>query len=306
MVRDADALTPSGPLLTERYAAVNGIRTRYFEAGAGEPLVLVHGGEIGVVGGAGALLWDRNIEGLAQRFRVIAFDWLGEGRTDNPGRDEDYSAEAVLRHQHDFLRTLGLDRLHLVGQSRGAHFITRLALEYPGLARTLVICNSATLAPEDRDLEQRRTELFAATPAAPREAIRSRWSTLSCTSDHLTDAFVDALAELAQLPKSLEAVEKMKTLRSTQWLPGLERQKADTLRRIEAGELKVPTLLVWGSDDRQAILKNGIELYGLLAASNPEETRMYILNRAGHFHFREYPDEFNRVVTGFIQAARRG
>lgn len=288
----------------ERYVTVDGLVTRYFEAGSGEPLVLVHGGEIGVIGGAGGLLWDRNIAGLAARFRVIALDRLGEGKTENPARDEDYTAEAVLGHLRDFLRTLGLERAHLVGQSRGAYWITRLALEYPELVRSLVICNSATLAPEGTDstLEQRRAAIFASMPEALRDAIAYRWSTLSYTSDHLTSSFVDALVELAQQPKNQAAATVMARLRTTQWLPTLERQKADTLRRIEAGALRAPTLVVWSTHDRQATLENGLALFGLVASSSPARTRMYILNRAGHFHFREYPDEFNRVVTEFLDA----
>jgi 2-hydroxy-6-oxonona-2,4-dienedioate hydrolase len=214
-----------------RYVDVSGARTRYFEAGSGEPLVLVHGGEIGAIGGAGALLWERNIEGLARHFRVIAFDRLGEGHTDAPTRDEDYSADAVARHVHDFLRALRLERAHLVGQSRGAYWITRLAVEHPDLVMSLVLCTSATLAPEERDLEGRRAEIFAATPSEPREAIVHRWSKLSYTTDHITTELVDAMLALSELPKNREAAAKMKALRQTQWLPGLERQKQDTLAR---------------------------------------------------------------------------
>jgi 2-hydroxy-6-oxonona-2,4-dienedioate hydrolase len=287
----------------ERHVTVDGLVTRYFEAGSGEPLVLVHGGEIGVIGGAGALLWDRNIAGLAAHFRVIAVDRLGEGKTENPRREEDYTAEAVLRHLYEFLRALGLARAHLVGQSRGAYWITRLALEHPEIVKTLVICNSATLAPEGTDsaLEQRRAEIFAAMPEALRDAITYRWSALSYTSDHLTNSFVDALVELAQQPKNRAAATTMARLRATQWLPTLERQKTDTLRRIEAGELRAPTLVVWSTHDRQATLASGLALFELVASSSPAMTRMYIMNRAGHFHFREYPDEFNGVVTEFLR-----
>jgi 2-hydroxy-6-oxonona-2,4-dienedioate hydrolase len=284
-----------------QYVDVNGARTRYFEAGSGEPLVLVHGGEIGAVGGAGALLWDRNLEGLARHFRVVAFDRLGEGHTDAPKRDEDYSAEAVARHVHDFLVALRLERAHLVGQSRGAYWVTRVAVEHPEMVMSLVLCNSATLAPGERDLERRRAAIFADTPADPREAIVHRWSRLSFTTDHITRELVDAMLALSELPKNREAAVKMATLRQRQWLPGLERQKQDTLTRIRAGGLALPVLIVWGSDDPQAVLDNGLDLYDLFGTCNAKPTRMYVLGRAGHFHFREHADEFNRVVTEFLR-----
>jgi pimeloyl-ACP methyl ester carboxylesterase len=59
---------------------------------------------------------------------------------------------------------------------------------------------------------------------------------------------------------------------------------------------------VWGSDDPQAVLDNGLDLYDLFGTCNAKTTRMYVLNRAGHFHFREHPNEFNRVVTDFLRA----
>lgn len=292
------------PVVSEKYVDVKGIKTHYYEGGSGEPLVLVHGGEFATAGGAGALLWNRNLEGLAKNFHVIAFDRLGMGYTDNPKRDEDYSIGAVLQHGYDFFRTLGLDRIHLVGQSRGGYWVTRFTLEHPEMVRTLVICNSATLAPEVGNVEQRRAAMFAGRPKDPREAIKFTWSAHSYTKDHITDEFVDAMLRMSQLPKRQEVNAKMEKLGRTQWLPSLERQKDDTLKRIKAGELKVPTLVAWGYNDRQAILESGIKLFDLFAASNPSTSRMYIVNRADHFHFREYPEEFNRVVTDFIQANR--
>ena len=58
------------------------MRTRYYEAGVGDPLVLIHGGQFATVSSLDC--WSRNLEALAGRFRVIAFDRLGEGFTDNP------------------------------------------------------------------------------------------------------------------------------------------------------------------------------------------------------------------------------
>src|SRR5262249_7257163 len=57
---------------------VDDLQTQYFEAGEGEPLVLLHGGEFG---GGAEFCWENNIFELARHYRVIAPDLLGFGGT---------------------------------------------------------------------------------------------------------------------------------------------------------------------------------------------------------------------------------
>ena len=81
-----------------KFVDVDGIRTRYFEAGSGEILVLVHGGGFGQT--AGAEGWSSIFGGLAQHFHVYAFDKLGMGETDLPKSDADYTMAATIRHAY--------------------------------------------------------------------------------------------------------------------------------------------------------------------------------------------------------------
>ena len=68
-----------------RFIDVDGIRTRYFEKGGGEALVLFHGSHFGTTDACdSAIDWELNFDRLAQWFRVIAVDKLGQGHTDNP------------------------------------------------------------------------------------------------------------------------------------------------------------------------------------------------------------------------------
>src|SRR5690348_12819649 len=88
----ADGLDPSKLHLID----VDGIRTRYYEDGTGEPLVLFPGGVFGTHYSLDA--FSLNLPALARHFRVIAVDKLGQGHTDNPKTDADYSVAALLRH----------------------------------------------------------------------------------------------------------------------------------------------------------------------------------------------------------------
>ena len=105
---------------------VQGVRTRYYEAGAGEPLVLLHGGHFGFIDSLDC--WSLNFAGLAEHFHVYAPDKLGQGFTDNPKSDADYTFEALLRHTVGWFRALGISGAHVLGHSRGGLLVAALAL----------------------------------------------------------------------------------------------------------------------------------------------------------------------------------
>jgi 2-hydroxy-6-oxonona-2,4-dienedioate hydrolase len=130
-----------------KWTDVGGIRTRYFEAGQGEPVLLLMGCHFGSAEYACvAQAWQRNFDELAKTHRVVALDKLGQGFTDNP-KNDDYTMQAVVNHGAAFMATLGLEDVHLVGHSRGAFQAARLTLEYPSRVRSCTIVTSSTLAP---------------------------------------------------------------------------------------------------------------------------------------------------------------
>ena len=53
-------------------------------------------------------------------------------------------------------------------------------------------------------------------------------------------------------------------------------------------------------NDLSALFEIGVALYEMISQTNPN-VRMLVVNRAGHFHYREYPQEFNHNVTQFIR-----
>src|SRR5262245_51780502 len=92
----------------EKYIDVVGIKTRYFEKGSGSLVVLFHGGHFGSHDAADcAENWSLKFDELSERFHVFAVDKIGQGFTDNPERDEDYTTAAFVRHAYGFLRNVG-------------------------------------------------------------------------------------------------------------------------------------------------------------------------------------------------------
>jgi 2-hydroxy-6-oxonona-2,4-dienedioate hydrolase len=293
---------PAGavPAMPEpRSVDVAGVRTRYFEQGQGAPLVLIHGGEFGAGHSADEFRW--NFGPLSESFHVYAFDNLGQGETDNPRRDEDYTISAMTAHAHAFMGAVGLADVRVIGHSRGALIGALLALDHPGLVRAFVLCDSASVAPGVPAATPFYAALARHHEPGTREYIRHRAEAVTRFPELVEDAWVEERYRIARLPKSAAARARNQALVATLFNPDLERVKARLLDGIRQGRFQVPTLLFWGYDDPSApLVPMGLDTLHLLAAHN-RRVSMHVVNHAGHLSFMNRADEFNRVVAAYLR-----
>src|SRR6266567_1248417 len=102
------------------YIKVSDIQMYYEIHGNGEPLVLI----IGL--GTDISEWEGIIHWLAQKYKVLAFDNRGTGRTDKP--DTQYSIEMMADDTTELMQTLGIQQAHILGISMGGRIALALAL----------------------------------------------------------------------------------------------------------------------------------------------------------------------------------
>jgi 2-hydroxy-6-oxo-6-(2'-carboxyphenyl)-hexa-2,4-dienoate hydrolase len=279
---------------------LSGIRTRVYEAGVGPPLLLIHGGQFGSLYSLDC--WSLVLGPLAQHFRVIAFDKLGQGHTDPPRRSEDYVVEAVQAHIDALIDTLELDDFHVLGHSRGGVPALRLAVEQHQRVRSLVLADSGSAAPFDpaipvgafyANLEpvdgDRAPSRRDVTREPLAQAIDPRW---------ITDDFVERMLAIASLPAQQATRAALRAVEDAVWRPSLAASRAWGLGAIDAGRLASPTLVLWGYEDRSAPRHQGLRLYERIAATT-RDAEFVILNRAGHYVFRDRPAAFVDVVSRF-------
>lgn len=285
----------------EKFVDVDGIRTRYFEKGSGEIVVLLHGGYFGSTASANSADdWDLNFDGLARWFRVFAVDRLGQGYTGNPAND-DYTMDAVVRHAAAALHALGIAGAHLVGHSGGGYLVCRLTVERPELAKTCTIVDGGACAPG----VGRDEFVLANVPAPALSAESQRWvlERQSCDPGCVTGEWIDALVAVAERPDYREAVRKM-TVDGYQWtrfLPGLQTRKEEMFRILGTRGIQRPVMQMWGDRDPVVSLDQAMQLFRILAGQE-RRARWHILSRAGHFGFRERPERFNEVLKSFIRS----
>src|SRR6201994_581646 len=116
------------------YADIDGLALWYDERGAGDPLILLHGG-IG-----GSEMFDPILDPLAQDRRVITVDLPGHGHTASPGRPLRY--EEMGDQIAGLIRHLGLDQADQMGLSLGGGVALRTAIQHPDLARRPIVASA--------------------------------------------------------------------------------------------------------------------------------------------------------------------
>ena len=296
----ADAMAESDA----KFVDVNGVRTRYFDQGDGEVLILVHGGQPSAAD-FNAWEWQQNFDGLAEHFRVLALDRIGQGYTDNPADIEDYGRyyPLVVEHLLGFIDALDLERVHLVGHSQGGWPAARLALDHPERVASLVIVDSTMIAPAGNVAQAVRFYIYQQNQLHPpdgetAQSIRRGLAFFSYTDNNITDQRVQRILALSRTEKYHLASDWFNVHRMNPAHPDFRQLKENLWAEMTEGRLRVPTLIIWGREDPEGSFPAGVAMYeGLKDAGSPVSFRPF--DNSGHVPYMEYPEEFNRVVIEF-------
>ena len=282
------------PAETSRFADAAGMRLHYHEAGPadpdGLPVVLLHGG------GPGASGWSnfgRNLPVFAARFRTILVDQPGFGQSAKPpvtGNYFTFSAGALA----GLLKTLGIEQVHLVGNSLGGGTAVRFALDYPERAGRLVLMAPGGLGlnvfSPDPSEGVSRLARFAAPPGPSREKMAAFLRTLVHDQRVLTDELIDERFAAASDPAALAALA---SLGASFFDPATAE---DGLLWREAHRLRNRVLLIWGREDRVNPLDGA-----LVALKVIRRAQLHVFGGCGHWAQLEKFDEFNRLAISFLE-----
>ncbi len=284
------------------FVDVDGTCTRYYDVGSGEPFVLIHGNNPS--GSSSANTWSKTFEYLSEEFRLLAFDRIGCGMTDNPDSPDPYTFRHDIDHAISFVETMGLDSCHLAGWSRGGGLATRIAVERPDLFDTLIICNSATLGPSVGDHGHRSDLIFEQDKLGLEKTdpgwIKYFYEHFSHNTDYITDerCRIDAYMETREKAReTARLLEEEGHIDDYQESVETERHKAHQL--IKSGVLNMPTLYMFGRNDPTVPSEMAMSAFDMIGQKN-SKMRMYTLNHCGHMIFLERPKEFSRIVSTYI------
>lgn len=272
--------------MTEQHTVlVDGLLTSYLEAGQGDPVVLLHGGEFGADARLG---WEHTIEALARRYRVLAPDMLGFGGS---AKVVDFTDGRGMRIRHiaRFCQVMGVESAHFVGNSMGAvNLFVDTTSDNPMLpVRSLVaLCGGG---------EIQRNEHVAAlydydgTVDGMRRIVAALFFDAAYPLD---TAYVQRRYESSIIPGAWEALAAARFRR-----PGLDAPVTPSSARAY-GRIAVPTLVVEGGGDK--LLPAG---WAAEIADQIPQGRSAVVPDAGHCPQIEQPDAVNELLLDFFEGA---
>lgn len=262
-------------------SANDGVRLYYEDTGSGKPILLIHGG------GLSLGWWRRQVPVLGRRFRVVAADTRGNGRSDKTPWGHRMARYAM--DVREIIESLDLHGVTLVGWSIGA----RTVLSYIELFRDYRLKGAVLVdevpsievhdPPDDPpDHEADPPEPEAGPPPADETERRRRQFRSMFVSYDVTDEELDKLLEESRDNTPAQGVTLGPDYRAQDWRPLLP-------------SIDLPVLITTGG-------KSGAFPGCKYMFEHIPGARMEVFERSGHVLFYEEPDRFNAVVADFVDS----
>ena len=264
------------------------LQVHYNNCGHGaETVVMLHGSGPGATGWAN---FHKNVEPFTQAgYRVLLIDFPGWGESDpivNSGSRSSLNARVVK----GVIDGLGVTKIHLIGNSMGAHSAAAFTLEFPEHVGKLVLMGGGTggislFAPMPTEGMKQVTELYRNPTVGNLKKFNN---VFVCDSSALTDDLLELrLRNMLAKEDHLKNFLKSFALNSNQY--------PDVTSRLP--EIQNPTLIIWGRQDRVMPVDGALRL----GAGIPN-SEVHLFNKCGHWAQWEHADRFNSIVTDFLKA----
>ncbi|HKP52412.1 MAG TPA: alpha/beta fold hydrolase [Chloroflexia bacterium] len=240
-----------------RFVDVKGVRVRYMEEGREQG-----GTPLLIVHGYNGSCdywYPHTVPALGLERWVIALDLPGNGLS---GKLQRHTLESYAEFIIDLIDALGLEKIDLMGHSMGGMIGIAAATNHPERFRKLVLVDSAGLP----------------------ELVKRPWlAPILMLGD-------SSLRQVRYYPTFIKIGLRARTPRE-----GLRMIRTESVGEM-LSRLTVPTLIVWGSNDRVVPLEHGAHM-----AQHIPGARLAIIRGAGHMPFYEKPRECNRIVLSFLR-----
>jgi 2-hydroxy-6-oxonona-2,4-dienedioate hydrolase len=264
-----------------RYAEIGGWSTRVMEAGRGPALVLLHGT------GGHLEAYARNLTVLAEHFRVLVYDFPGQGRSGLT--DHDLEIGAYVDHLLAVLESHGVERAHLCGESLGGWVAIKFAAAHPERVDRLVLNTPGGTMATPQVMERIRTLTQRAADEPTEEHIRTRLEWLMADPASVTDELVEVRSAIYSRPGFAGSMRHVLCLQD-ETIRRRNLVSDDDLKAIEA-----PALVVWTSDD-----PSGPAGAGMAMADAMPLGEFRLIGGAGHWPQWEQPTAYNAAMLEFL------
>ncbi|OGH92339.1 MAG: hypothetical protein A2534_03600 [Candidatus Magasanikbacteria bacterium RIFOXYD2_FULL_39_9] len=269
---------------------IDGFNINYLVAGEGEPLLLIHGANIGWG------MWYLNIPELSKKYKVIAIDLPGAGASDSLDFKNIDLQKTFVQLVENFLYFLGVDNIRVIGHSFGGWVAMKLAIASSINIKKIVLSDSLGFS---------RSIPVSQWPATfgvlTRFISKTFFKVTRENMDRfLSSAFYDKKSVLELFSQyyfeSLLCSATRHPLLFFNRLSTFLRMRKELDLKSSLGLIKQPVMVVWGSEDKNVIYKNSKDFFKLIPNHKVE-----IIKETGHVPSLEKSNLFNSLVLNFFQ-----
>jgi len=263
-----------------RFVKINRMMVHYRIEGEGFPLLLLHGtfSSLHTYNG-----WTKI---LSKQFKVIRLDLPGFGLT-GPSKTANYSINAYMRFLNKFLNTLEIDQLHIAGSSLGGWLAWEYALLNPKKVKKLILIGAAGYF---IDQKLPLPFLLAKMPVVsnfvkhitPRSMVEKFIKEVFSDQSKVTEEVVDRYHAMVTYRGNMEAFIKLANTRYE-------------LHGDRVMNIKTPTLIMWGADDKWVTIKNAYAF-----DKNLVKSKLLIYDGVGHIPMEEIPQVSAKDAKTFL------
>ena len=263
------------------YAEVNGTRLYYETAGAGHPIVLIHGYTLD------SRMWNDQFDTLSQKYRVIRYDLRGFGKSACPSPGQKYCHTEDLRALLGYLK---ISKAYVLGLSMGGGIAVEFTLEHPEVAQALIPVDS-TLG--GFSYSDEFNAIF--------NEILTKFSEEGLGSAKKVWMGCQLFKPIFELPVAASRLSTMVSDYSGwHWSTNSDAMQGITPAAIERlGEIDVPALVVVGGRD----MSDFLDIARIMERDIPS-ARLAVLDDVGHMSNMEDSESFNRGVLSFLESLR--
>jgi pimeloyl-ACP methyl ester carboxylesterase len=275
-------LSPHSLAKTGHFITVCGIETYYERYGSGPPLILIP------PGGSHTGTWRFNIGALSRSHEVWTFDLPGSGYSGKPPTFP-YTHRSYAEFVRAFMTTMGIPKAVVGGWSLGGTVALEFALDFPERTAGLVLIDAGGYPHGIAHQTQMTNAIlmsFSSYPASVKAFFRYLYHDPAPFARD--SALVREICDINRTPNARDAVYWMqRALHFDYALPDVSRIKS----------VAVPTLIVWGRDDRAVDVRAAARFQQDIAGS-----QLVVIDDAGHAVHEEKPDAVNRAIASFLDA----
>lgn len=261
------------------HVEVDGHTIAYRRAGRGAPLVLLHGFL------CDSRCWRAQLAGLADRFDVIAWDAPGAGASSDP--PDTFTTADFARCLAGFLDAINVREANVVGLSWGGILAQAFYRLYPDRIRSLVLSDTYAgwRGSLGEEVSAERLAMCLRASTGPRDELVAAFIPGMFTAD----VREEVRGELSRIISEFHPIGFRLMAKSS-----AERDTRGLLSTID-----VPTLVLWGGDDRRSPIDVGRQLYALIP-----DAELAVIPDAGHLSNMQDPDAFNAHIRRFCGGRR--